>query len=159
MITLIFKTPMISRNEYCKVIYQWLWIFMRRMHFILDYISCRHFWVLTIFISWYVCVGNVFFLSWLTCRWCGPCKMLAPRLESVLNEYHGKIHLAKVDIDENSDLALEYGVSKLHLRWQPKVVRDFQETSAKNFLKRDSNHSWEKMFEVSYPVAAVYFGW
>jgi len=43
--------------------------------------------------------------------WCGPCKLLGPRIEKVINNYEGKVHLAKVDIDENQELALEYGVS------------------------------------------------
>ena len=44
-------------------------------------------------------------------KWCGPCKILAPRIEKVVAAKEGKIHLAKVDIDDNSDLALEYGVT------------------------------------------------
>ena len=44
-------------------------------------------------------------------KWCGPCKLLAPRIEKVIAGKEGKVHLAKVDIDDNSDLALEYGVS------------------------------------------------
>lgn len=43
-------------------------------------------------------------------RWCNPCKLLGPRVESVIDEKKGKILLAKVDIDENSDLALDYDV-------------------------------------------------
>ncbi|XP_066960481.1 thioredoxin, mitochondrial-like [Macrobrachium rosenbergii] len=44
-------------------------------------------------------------------QWCGPCKLLAPRLESIIGGKGEKVHLAKVDIDEVSDLALEYDVS------------------------------------------------
>lgn len=43
-------------------------------------------------------------------RWCNPCRMLTPRLETVIAEKQGKILLAKVDIDENTDLALDYEV-------------------------------------------------
>ncbi|GFG38072.1 hypothetical protein Cfor_10647 [Coptotermes formosanus] len=43
--------------------------------------------------------------------WCNPCKMLTPRLESVVAEKKGEVLLAKVDIDENTDLALDYEVS------------------------------------------------
>ncbi|KAG4079110.1 hypothetical protein HA402_001081 [Bradysia odoriphaga] len=43
--------------------------------------------------------------------WCGPCKMLTPRIELVIAESEGKINLAKVDIDEYSDLALDYDVA------------------------------------------------
>lgn len=46
----------------------------------------------------------------LSSRWCNPCRMLTPRIESVIAEKQGKVLLAKVDIDENSDLALDYEV-------------------------------------------------
>lgn len=46
-------------------------------------------------------------------RWCNPCKMLTPRLESVISENKGKVVLAKVDIDEQTDLALDYDVSSV----------------------------------------------
>lgn len=44
-------------------------------------------------------------------QWCGPCKLLGPRLETIIGGKGDKVHLAKVDIDEVSDLALEYDVS------------------------------------------------
>lgn len=44
------------------------------------------------------------------CSWCSPCKTLQPRLESVIAEKKGKILLAKVDVDENTDLAMDYEV-------------------------------------------------
>lgn len=43
--------------------------------------------------------------------WCGPCKLLAPRIEKIVASKGEKVHLAKVDIDNISDVALEYGVS------------------------------------------------
>ncbi|XP_030382540.1 thioredoxin, mitochondrial-like [Scaptodrosophila lebanonensis] len=42
--------------------------------------------------------------------WCAPCKLLAPRLENIVGEKGGEICLAKVDIDEHSELALYYKV-------------------------------------------------
>ncbi|XP_055686699.1 thioredoxin-like [Lutzomyia longipalpis] len=45
--------------------------------------------------------------------WCGPCKMLTPRIESIIQENEGKISLLKVDVDEHSDLALDYEVSSV----------------------------------------------
>uniref|UniRef100_A0A1L8E071 Putative thioredoxin mitochondrial n=2 Tax=Nyssomyia neivai TaxID=330878 RepID=A0A1L8E071_9DIPT len=45
--------------------------------------------------------------------WCGPCKMLTPRIESIIQENDGKISLLKVDVDEHSDLALDYDVSSV----------------------------------------------
>ncbi|CAM4325696.1 unnamed protein product [Leuciscus chuanchicus] len=45
------------------------------------------------------------------CRWCGPCKILGPRLEKAIAKQKGRVAMAKVDIDEHTDLAIEYGVS------------------------------------------------
>ncbi|XP_026477975.1 thioredoxin, mitochondrial [Ctenocephalides felis] len=45
--------------------------------------------------------------------WCNPCRMLTPRLETVIEETKGKVSLAKVDIDENTDLALDYDVASV----------------------------------------------
>lgn len=42
--------------------------------------------------------------------WCGPCKMLTPRLESAVDARGEKLDLAKVDIDQQADLAMEYEV-------------------------------------------------
>ncbi|KAM9434693.1 thioredoxin, mitochondrial [Clarias gariepinus] len=44
-------------------------------------------------------------------QWCGPCKILGPRLEKAIAKQEGRIAMAKVDIDEHTDLAIEYGVS------------------------------------------------
>ena len=45
--------------------------------------------------------------------WCGPCKMLGPVVAQLAEEYDGKIKVAKVDCDENEELAMEYGVSSI----------------------------------------------
>ncbi|KAG8436423.1 hypothetical protein GDO86_007502 [Hymenochirus boettgeri] len=44
-------------------------------------------------------------------QWCGPCKILAPRLEKMVAKQQGKVFMAKVDIDDHTDLAIEYEVS------------------------------------------------
>ncbi|KAG5832966.1 hypothetical protein ANANG_G00296860 [Anguilla anguilla] len=44
-------------------------------------------------------------------HWCGPCKILGPRLEKAVAKQQGRVAMAKVDIDEHTDLAIEYGVS------------------------------------------------
>ncbi|KAK7166999.1 hypothetical protein R3I94_001410 [Phoxinus phoxinus] len=44
-------------------------------------------------------------------QWCGPCKILGPRLEKAIAKQKGRVTMAKVDIDEHTDLAIEYGVS------------------------------------------------
>jgi thioredoxin 1 len=42
--------------------------------------------------------------------WCGPCKMIAPMLENIAQEYDGKLIVAKVNTDENPRWAMRYGV-------------------------------------------------
>jgi thioredoxin 1 len=43
-------------------------------------------------------------------EWCGPCKMIAPVLDELSNEYAGKLKIAKLNIDSNTDTAPKYGV-------------------------------------------------
>ena len=45
--------------------------------------------------------------------WCGPCRALAPILESLALDYEDRVTVAKVDIDENSELAAEYRVRSI----------------------------------------------
>ena len=42
--------------------------------------------------------------------WCGPCKMLAPVIENLANEYAGKLKVGKVNVDDEGLLASEYGI-------------------------------------------------
>ena len=42
--------------------------------------------------------------------WCGPCKLLGPKLEEMVSRHEGRLLMAKVDIDENHELALGYQV-------------------------------------------------
>ncbi|MDR9498295.1 MAG: thioredoxin TrxA [Hydrogenovibrio sp.] len=43
-------------------------------------------------------------------EWCGPCKMIAPILDEIANEYDGKVRIAKLNIDENPATPPKYGV-------------------------------------------------
>ena len=45
--------------------------------------------------------------------WCGPCKMMAPVIETLASEYDGKVKIGKLDVDENSDIAAKYGVMSI----------------------------------------------
>ncbi|MBI2381312.1 MAG: thioredoxin TrxA [Gammaproteobacteria bacterium] len=43
-------------------------------------------------------------------EWCGPCKMIAPILDEIANDYAGKLTIAKLNVDENSASAAKFGV-------------------------------------------------
>jgi thioredoxin 1 len=43
-------------------------------------------------------------------EWCGPCKMIAPLLDELADEYSGKVKFGKVNIDEHQSLAAQYGI-------------------------------------------------
>lgn len=43
-------------------------------------------------------------------EWCVPCKMVAPILHEIAEEYDGKVKIAKVDVDTESDLASKYNI-------------------------------------------------
>ena len=42
--------------------------------------------------------------------WCGPCKAIAPLLDEIADEKAGKVKIAKVNVDENQDLAMKFGI-------------------------------------------------
>ncbi len=46
-------------------------------------------------------------------EWCGPCKMIAPVLEELAQELDGKLVIGKLDIDENQDTAMAFGVMSI----------------------------------------------
>ncbi|WP_137156996.1 thioredoxin [Rhizobium sp. FKL33] len=46
-------------------------------------------------------------------EWCGPCKMIAPALEELASEYAGKVKIAKLNIDDNPQLAAQFGVRSI----------------------------------------------
>jgi len=42
--------------------------------------------------------------------WCGPCRMVAPVLDELAQDYDGRVRIAKVDVDHAQDVAFRYGV-------------------------------------------------
>ena len=55
--------------------------------------------------------------------WCGPCRMIAPTLAQIAEENEGKLKVGKVNVDEEMELAMRFGVTSIPLLV---VMRDGQ---------------------------------
>lgn len=77
-------------------------------------------------------------------EWCGPCKMIAPVLDELAEEYNGKVRIGKVNIDNEQGLAAEYGVRAIPtlLLFQKGQVAE-QIVGLKS--KRDLKNSFDKV--------------
>jgi len=77
-------------------------------------------------------------------EWCGPCKMIAPVLDELAEEYDGKVRIGKVNIDNEQGLAAEYGVRAIPtlLLFQKGQVAE-QIVGLKS--KRDLKNSFDKL--------------
>ncbi len=75
--------------------------------------------------------------------WCGPCRMVAPIIQELAQEFEGKVRFVKVNVDDNPELADQYGVSGI-----PTVIffRDGKETyrlsgaGRKDYYRQQINH-------------------
>lgn len=45
--------------------------------------------------------------------WCGPCRMIAPTVEQIANDYAGKVRVGKVNTDENPQVAASHNISSI----------------------------------------------
>ncbi len=45
--------------------------------------------------------------------WCGPCRMVGPVITELAEQYDGKITVGKCDVEENEDLAVEFGIRNI----------------------------------------------
>jgi len=48
-----------------------------------------------------------------TALWCGPCQMATPVIEELAKDYEGKVKVGKIDIDQNKETAIKYGVMSI----------------------------------------------
>lgn len=45
--------------------------------------------------------------------WCGPCRAIAPAIEEIAAEYRERLKVVKVDVDDNQEVAIKYGVQSI----------------------------------------------
>jgi thioredoxin 1 len=45
--------------------------------------------------------------------WCGPCRMLAPIIDEIAEDYDGKVKVGKINVDEEEELAVKFGISSI----------------------------------------------
>ena len=46
-------------------------------------------------------------------EWCGPCRMMSPVVEQLAEEYEGKVKIGKVNVDEEDELAMKFGIQSI----------------------------------------------
>ena len=74
--------------------------------------------------------------------WCGPCRMLAPTLEEIAAENEGKVAVAKVNIDDEMDLAARFGIASI-----PTMILFDKGTMAARSVGLQPKASIEKMWK------------
>jgi thioredoxin 1 len=72
--------------------------------------------------------------------WCGPCRALTPTLEAISNEMNGKVKICKVNVDENSELAMKYKIMSIPALF---IIKDGNVVSTKvGGSSKDSMTAW-----------------
>ncbi|MDP4239621.1 MAG: thioredoxin domain-containing protein [Bacteroidota bacterium] len=85
-------------------------------------------------------VGNLPIILDFHATWCGPCKLLSPKLQSIQNKYKGKLIVYKIDVDKSPDLAQRFNVQAM-----PTMVFIGNKTSFKTELGNQEYDALEKM--------------
>lgn len=77
-------------------------------------------------------------------EWCGPCKFMEPIMEELEKELAGRLHIEKINVDENQEMAAKYGVMSIPtyviLKDDKEVERLIGATSKENLIKAISKH-------------------
>ncbi|WP_448579428.1 thioredoxin TrxA [Thermaurantiacus sp.] len=72
-------------------------------------------------------------------EWCGPCRMIAPALEEISQELDGRVTIAKINIDEEPETAMKFGIRSIPTMMifrDGEVVATKQGAEPKSALKR-----------------------
>ena len=73
--------------------------------------------------------------------WCGPCMMLMPTVEKIAREYDGKVKVGKVNVDEQMELAVKFGIEVI-----PTLLYFVDGKPVKKSVGAVSKEEIEKMF-------------
>ncbi len=46
-------------------------------------------------------------------EWCGPCRAIGPVIEELAKDYHGKVNIGKVNVDNNPQISMNYGITSI----------------------------------------------
>jgi len=77
-------------------------------------------------------------------EWCGPCRMIAPIIEELSEEFEGKVKIGKVNVDHNPEVAMKYGIRSiptlLILKDGEVVEKHVGTTSKQNLVNKIEAH-------------------
>lgn len=76
--------------------------------------------------------------------WCGPCRMIAPIIDELSNEYGEQVTIGKVDVDNNRDISMKYGIRSiptiLFIKDGEVVDKQVGATSKANLVEKLEQH-------------------
>ena len=83
-------------------------------------------------------------------QWCGPCRMLAPTIDELADEYKDRVKVAKVDTDSNHDTAMKFNISAI-----PTIILFNKGQIARRFVGLTSKKEFKAALDsvVAKPVA------